>query len=169
MVETTRPQAQIAGIGLRLLAATYDFGLLFAVAFVLFIPLTLLEQSFGSMQEWIKQLLLLSICFAYFVGFWSKAGATTGMRPWKLRVAMIENGNTPSLGVAIVRFCGLILTWLALGMTLVYMAYRDTEHALFFIASAIPGLSLLCMMLTPKRQTLHDLLVGTSVYRVLEK
>jgi uncharacterized RDD family membrane protein YckC len=32
----------------------------------------------------------------------------------------------------------------------------------------VPAISMLCMVLTPKRQALHDLLAGTGVFRVAE-
>ncbi|MDX8407112.1 MAG: hypothetical protein R8L58_01880 [Mariprofundaceae bacterium] len=67
---------------------------------------------------------------------------------------------------ATVRFAGLMLTWVALGMTLVYMMYRDTNHLLFFISAILPAFSLLVMMLTRERQSLHDLISGTAVYRL---
>lgn len=110
----------------------------------------------------------MTVAYGYFVGFWYKDSATTGMRPWKLRVAMVSSGDPITLMAATVRFFGLMITWLAMFMTLLYLFGHYTGHPLFMIAAALPALSLLCMMLTPKRQALHDLIAGTGVYRIKE-
>ncbi len=168
MAETARPKAQRAGIVLRLLAACYDSALLVGIGFIAFIPVSIVEQQIGEAPDAIKQLLFMTVAFGYFAGFWYKTGATTGMRPWKLRVAMINSGDSITLTAATVRFFALMVTWLAMGMTLLYLFGHYTGHPLFMIAAALPAVSLLCMMLTPNRQALHDLLSGTGVYHIEE-
>ncbi len=166
MAETARPKAVTAGIGIRMLASGYDALILTGLLFLAFIPVTLAEQSLGTIDQWIKGLLITTIAYAYFVGFWTRGSATTGMRPWKLQVAMNESGDPITMLAATTRFAGLMLTWVALGMTLVYMVVRDTNHLLFFISALVPAFSLLVMMMTPERQSLHDLISGTAVYRL---
>lgn len=166
MAESARPKAVVAGIGLRLLAGGYDAVILICLLFIAFIPVTMAETSFGPIAQWIKGLLVTTIAYAYFVGFWLRGGATTGMRPWKLQVAMHGNGDPLTLLAATARFAGLMMTWLALGMTLSYMMIRDTDHLLFFISASVPAISLATMMLTRDRQGLHDLISGTAVYRL---
>jgi len=167
MAETARPKAQRAGITLRLLAACYDSVLLVGVGFIAFIPISIVEQLIGTTTpDWAKQLLFMTVAFGYFAGFWFKTGATTGMRPWKLRVAMVNTGDPVTLVAATVRFFALMVIWLALGMTLLYLFGHYTDHPLFIIAAALPAVSLLCMMLTPNRQALHDLVSGTGVYHI---
>ena len=166
MAETARPKAQRAGITLRLLAACYDVALLVGIGFIAFIPVSIVEQQIGTTPDWAKQLLFMAVAYGYFAGFWYKTGATTGMRPWKLRVAMVNSGDPVTLISATVRFFALMVTWLALAMTLLYLFGHYTDHPLFIIAAALPAVSLLCMMLTPNRQALHDLLSGTGVYHI---
>lgn len=166
MAETARPKGKLAGTGIRLIAGGYDACILVGLAFLAFIPVTVAEQQLGAIPHSFKVMLLISVAFAYFVGFWHKAGATTGMRPWKLRVAVCDTGEPVTLLAASIRFIVLMLTWLAALMTFVYMLYRDTGHALFFVCALIPVISMACMMLTPNRQTLHDLIAGTSIYRI---
>jgi len=161
-----RLQGVKAGILIRMLASAYDGLILFGLSFLAFVPLTAVEQSLGTAPHWLKGALLLAISFAYFVGFWVKGGATTGMRPWKLMVAMNETGDPLTWSAASVRFAGLIITWLSLGMTLWYIITKDTGHFLFFIASTIPALSLLVMVLSKDRSTLHDMISDTGIYRV---
>ncbi|MCF7822373.1 MAG: RDD family protein, partial [Mariprofundaceae bacterium] len=121
MAETARPKAQRAGIVLRLLAACYDVALLVGIGFIAFIPVSIVEQQIGTTPDWAKQLLFMAVAYGYFAGFWFKAGATTGMRPWKLRVAMVSSGDPVTLFAATARFFALMLTWLALAMTLLYL------------------------------------------------
>lgn len=168
MAETVRQKAQIAGIVKRLLAGCYDTVLLVGIGFLVFIPVSITEQYIGPTPDLLKQLLFMTVAYGYFVGFWYKDSATTGMRPWKLRVAMVSSGDPITLMAATVRFFGLMITWLAMFMTLLYLFGHYTGHPLFMIAAALPALSLLCMMLTPKRQALHDLIAGTGVYRIKE-
>ncbi|MDX8402000.1 MAG: RDD family protein [Mariprofundaceae bacterium] len=158
-----------AGIGVRILAACYDACILLGLAFLVFIPVTIVEQTMGAIPQWLKGMLLITIAWAYFVGFWTHGGATTGMRPWKLVVATTDEGGFPSWGAASFRFAGLMITWLALAMTAIYILFRETGHPLFFIAGIVPAASLACVMLTPRRQTLHDLLAGTTVWRVRDE
>ncbi len=166
MAEAARPKGRLAGTGIRLIAGAYDACILVGLGFLAFIPVTVAEHSLGIIPHAFKVMLLFSIAFAYFAGFWHKAGATTGMRPWKLRVAVCGTGEPVSLLAASIRFIVLMLTWLAALMTFVYMLYRDTGHALFFVCALLPVISMACMMLTPNRQSLHDLIAGTSVYRI---
>ncbi len=165
----TREEAVRAGIIIRMLAGCYDLMIILAVAFIAFIPVSMAEQQFGASPEWLKQILLTVLVFAYLSGFWVKGGATTGMRPWNLQVAMVDTGNHPTLSMAIVRGFCLSLTWLALATTLMYMAMRQTNDLIFFLSAAIPAISLFCMLITPQRQALHDVLAGTSVYRLDKK
>ncbi|MDX8403864.1 MAG: RDD family protein [Mariprofundaceae bacterium] len=169
MSDNQRLQGTRSGIGLRLLASCYDIVILFGICFLAFVPLTMIEQSTGSAPHWLKGLLFMAIVYGYFVGFWLKGGATTGMRPWKLRLAMAHSGDPITLIAASMRFFGLIITWAAMIITLLYLFGHYAGHPLFMLAAALlPALSLLCMMLSPRRQALHDLMAGTGVYRIKE-
>ncbi|MDQ6955569.1 MAG: RDD family protein [Mariprofundaceae bacterium] len=172
MANTTqqiRPKAIKAGIMIRFLASGYDLTILFGLLFIPFAILTSFDPSMQSIPKWLQYLLSCSIAFAYFVGFWNKAGMTTGMRPWRLHVAMLDTGDHPSIAAAGIRFVALALTWIALGATFfqmnVYIATGQIDRPIFAIASLMPALSMLIMILTPQRQALHDILSGTSVFR----
>jgi len=172
MANTTqqiRPKAIKAGIFLRFLACGYDLTILFGLLFIAFAILTLVDPSMQSIPKWLQYLLSCSVAFAYFVGFWSKAGMTTGMRPWRLHVAMVDTGDRPNIAAAGIRFVALGLTWIALGSTFfqmnVYIATGHIDRPIFAAASLMPALSMLIMILTPQRQALHDILSGTSVFR----
>jgi len=168
MAESGRDQGSRAGIVVRILASAYDLTILFGVTMILVgIPITISVEVFGaSPPQWLRGLLFLTVVAAYFIGFWVKGGATTGMRPWKLRLAMLETGDPLSPFTASVRAAGLLITWLALAMTLWYIATKDTGHFLFFVAASIPALSLMVMTLSKEKLALHDLISGSTVYRL---
>ena len=169
MATVERQQGITAGIVVRLLASIYDVAILFGLCFIVFIPVTMAEQALGEMPHWSKGLLILSVAYAYFAGFWVNGGATTGMRPWKLRVAMRDTGDPASWLAASARFAGMMVTWLALALTIWFMLSRNTGHPLFYLAASIPAMSLLTMALSREQLTLHDLLSGTGIYRLKPK
>jgi len=168
--QAVRPKAIKAGIMIRLLASAYDLTILFGLLFMAFAIWTLIDPNMSNTPKILQYLLSCGIAFAYFVGFWSKAGLTTGMRPWKLQVAMVETGDLPNLAAASIRFVALGLTWAALVVTFfqlnLYLATGHINRPVFAVASIMPALSMLMMLLTPQRQALHDILSGTSVFRV---
>jgi uncharacterized RDD family membrane protein YckC len=168
MAESARPKAIKAGIVVRFLASAYDLTILFGVTMILVgLPITISIEAFGlTPPKWLQGLLFLTVTFAYFVGFWVKGGATTGMRPWKLKLAMLESGDPIDWFAACTRFAALMITWLGLGMTLWYIATKDTGHFLFFVAASIPAMSLLVMALSKERLALHDLISGSGIYRI---
>ncbi len=168
MAEGARPEAVKAGLIVRFLASAYDLIILFGIAILLVgLPITVSIQIFGlTPPQWLQNSLFLTITFAYFVGFWVKGGATTGMRPWKLKLAMLETGDPLDWFAACSRFAALMITWLGLGMALWYIATKNTGHFLFFVASTIPAMSLLVMLLSKDRLALHDLISGSGVFRL---
>lgn len=185
MAEAARPKAHLASSYIRFFALLYDLMILFCLEFVIFIPMTFIESSIGPIAGTIKSALVISVAYAYFVGFWVKGGTTTGMRPWKLKLAMADSGDLTSPMVATIRFIGLMLTLLAY-MLIVFYIYalnanniemfnqlfsslpRQLIVPTFLLIACLPAISLLCMLLTRRRQTLHDLIAGTGVYRISE-
>jgi len=172
-----------------MLAASYDLLILLSLAVVAVgIPITVITEVLGAKPaEWIQQLLFMTVAYAYFVGFWHRAGQTTGMRPWKLRVAMADSGDNPSLAAATIRFFGMIITWLAFALIFFYVYALSTNNAEvfdkviqgmvgttergilvpgFLVIAMIPAMNMLLMIMTPRKQTLYDLAAGTSIYRV---
>lgn len=166
--QAARSRAVPASLMMRLLATGYDLVILFGLLFVAFAITT--QISTLPANHWANQLLVSAIAFAYFAGFWTKGGATTGMRPWKLHVAMQANGDYPSFAISTIRFLALAITWIAFGVTffqlMTYLATGVIDKLTFTVASLIPVISMLCFLLTPSRQPLHDLLAGTNVYKI---
>jgi len=160
-----REQAVLAGFTVRSIAALYDLGIVFALAFLIFIPLTAAEQSLGVMPEWSKGMLILTVFWAYFVGFWSRSGETTGMRPWRLSLVMADTGNLPSHAACTIRFAVLLATWLAAGFVLLSMLSGKTQNTTYATVALLPFISLACLALSKRQQALHDLAAGILVVR----
>ncbi len=183
MAEKERPKARLANTYIRFFALLYDLIILFCIEFVIFIPVTAIENYAGSVPAEIKSILVVTIAYAYFVGFWTKGGTTTGMRPWKLRVAMVASGDAITLAAASIRFFVMIITWLAFSLMMIYLdALNKQDHEVynmlvsalpssalsivFLLVAIIPAASLLGMIFSKNRQCLHDLAAGTAVYRL---
>ena len=167
--QTTRPKAKVAGFSLRVYSSLYDLIILFAVTFLFVaLPVTMIETTLeSSVEKWVQNLLFFAVAYAYYVGFWHMgSGATTGMRTWKLMVADIDTGNKPSLLTASIRFLGFGITLISLGTTMVYLKTGDFNNIFFWLSSMLPVASMFCVLITPHKQTLHDVLARTSVYRV---
>ena len=167
--QAVRQKAKLAGFTLRVFSSLYDLIVLFAVTFLLVgLPISGIEYALGSAPAgWVQQLLFTVVAYAYYVGFWVKGnGATTGMRTWKLQVADIDSGDKPTLQNASIRFLAFGITLVAFGATMFYLKTGQVQSFEFIFSSMIPLISLVCVLLTPNRQTLHDLVARTSVYRV---
>jgi len=160
-----REQAVLAGFVVRGIAALYDLAIVFALAFLVFIPVTAAEQALGVMPEWLKGMLVLTVFWAYFVGFWTRSGETTGMRPWRLTLVMADSGNFPSMAACTIRFAVMMATWAAAGFVLLSVLTGKTQNTAYATVALLPFGSLACLALSRKQQALHDLAAGIIVVR----
>jgi uncharacterized RDD family membrane protein YckC len=62
----------------------------------------------------------------FFIGFWSLAGETLGMRAWRMRIVRMDGGR-PTLGEATIRYLAAILSWAALGLGFLWVLF-DRER-----------------------------------------
>lgn len=61
----------------------------------------------------------------FFIGFWSLAGETLGMRAWRMRIVRLDGGR-PTLGEATLRYIAAILSWAVLGLGFLWILFdRD--------------------------------------------
>ena len=118
-----------ASLGRRFGALFYDLLVLLGIVFIAALPLPWFDQITGGavLGLWIKRLYLLTVCFAYFGGFWVKGGQTLGMRAWQLRVIR-NSGRALGWGDAVKRFTGLCLAVITLGLGFFWMP-ADTRHS----------------------------------------
>lgn len=94
----------------RMAAICYDSLLLFAVLFfatAIVLPLNA-GQAFTS-QQYLFPIYLLSICYLYFVWFWTKSGQTLGMKSWKIKLCLNDGRKVGWINAGI-RFFAAILS-----------------------------------------------------------
>ncbi|HVT21989.1 MAG TPA: RDD family protein [Mycobacteriales bacterium] len=134
-----------APMGLRLLARIIDGVLMFVVLAILIALIGLdvfhkTQTASGTQYDFSAvdgdfykvSLLFLAITVAYEVGMIASKGATLGKMAVGVRVAMLENGQNPTLSAAFIRWlipavAGLIPTGLA--VIVVYLSpFFDSTH-----------------------------------------
>jgi uncharacterized RDD family membrane protein YckC len=108
-----------ASLWLRLLAAVYDLLPLLALWFVA--AVLALTLSVGALDihrlgdKILVQALTCTVTAAYFIVSWMRGGQTIGMKPWRLRV-VCNDGTSPDLAHAALRFCVALLSLAAAGL-----------------------------------------------------
>lgn len=93
------------------------------------------EINYGS------QGLSTLISLVYFVGFWVWRAQTPGMIPFNLRVVRADNGENIDIARAILRYVGVIISFLVLLLGVIWVAFDA------------------------RKQGWHDKLAGTVVVR----
>ena len=105
-----------AGLLRRMGAIFYDSMLLLALMFFATLPFVAVRGGEPvTSGDTSHQLTLLLVAYAFFVGFWSRAGCTLGMQSWDLRLETMD-GQKPDLAHASLRFFSALLSWLPLGL-----------------------------------------------------
>ncbi len=100
----------------RMGAIFYDSMLLLALMFFATLPFVAVRGGEPvAAGDTIHQFSLLLVAYAFFVGFWSRAGRTLGMQSWELRLETMD-GQIPDLARASLRFFAALLSWLPLGL-----------------------------------------------------
>ena len=121
-----------AGLLRRLGAVVYDTLLLIALLFLVTVPFVAVRggEPVETGANLGYRLTLCVFIYAFFVGYWSRAGRTLGMQSWGLRVETLEGGR-PGPGAATLRFFAAILSWLPLGLGFLWQLWdpeRRTWH-----------------------------------------
>ena len=134
-------ELQLASLRVRLLSLVYEGMLLFAVLFVSsYLFLSIARDAQSGLSRAVFQIYLLSVCGAYFVFSWARAGQTLPMKTWRIRVVTAEGGRLSPA--------------------------RAFKRYLLAIPGMLSGLSLLWAPFDRDRQFLHDRLAGTRIVRV---
>jgi uncharacterized RDD family membrane protein YckC len=107
------PGVKFAGYGARLVAYILDVVIL-SIALSLFFTATLdmaiSGDTAGDTGTGILILLGIILSLAYFPFFWAWSGQTPGMRPFKLFVVRDRDGGPISIGQALLRLIGVIIS-----------------------------------------------------------
>ena len=139
----------------------YESLLLFAVVFIAaWIFSTLLQQRDALYLRHGLQYWLFIILGTYFVWFWTHGGQTLAMKTWRVRLVAVS-GAPVSMRRACVRY---LLCWLWFVPGLLLAKLLDAHSWLLL---AIPAANVLLWassaLLDPKRQFIHDRIVGTRL------
>jgi uncharacterized RDD family membrane protein YckC len=63
------------------------------------------------------------IGLVYFIGFWAWRGQTPGMIPLNLRVVMADTGQKPDVVRALLRYVGLIISFVVIFLGVIWVAF----------------------------------------------
>jgi len=157
-----RAQATAPALPRRMAAFMYEGVLLFGVLFVTGVVYALAMNQRHAMHDRNGLMVALFLALAvYFIGFWHKHGQTLAMKTWHLKLVQ-ANGLTPPPMQAALRFVASWL-WFAPALLLSYLAHwhQTSQYAAMMLVWLAVYASL-CLLL-PRRQFLHDLLVGTRL------
>ncbi len=103
-------------LGKRVGAIIYDGFLVFALMFLGTLPFVAVRSGEPvAAGDPVYQLTMLFVAFAFYSGFWSRAGRTLGMQSWGLRLETMD-GQKPGFFRASLRFFSAILSWLPVGL-----------------------------------------------------
>ena len=166
-----RPAAAVAGepappgILPRLAVMIYEAVLLFGIVFVTgyaLLAVTGWTYPLQAGQRWILQAALFIAIGAYFVYCWVRVGQTLAMKSWRLRV-VDRDGRLLSLPRAVLRY---LLAWslFAPGMLVIALAGIGGLWSLPVLLASLLAM-LAAARLDPRRQLLHDRLLGSRVIR----
>ncbi|MBT8101113.1 MAG: RDD family protein [Gammaproteobacteria bacterium] len=111
----------------RLGAILYDTLLVLALLFLTTIPFIAARggEPVDAESNLFYQLTLIAVIYAFFVGFWRRAGRTLGMQSWGLQLEALAGGR-PDIGTLTVRFLVAIVSWLPLGLGFLWQLWdRD--------------------------------------------
>lgn len=144
---------------------TYEAVLLFGIAFVTgyaVLALTGWTYPLQPAQRWVLQAVLFVTVGTYFVYCWVRVGQTLAMKSWRLRVVDRDGRPLPAAR-AVLRY---LLAWslFAPGLLLIALTGIGGLPSLLVLAASLL-LMLALARLDPRRQLLHDRILGSRVIR----
>lgn len=105
------------GLMRRLAAIIYDTLLVAALLFLATIPFIAARggEPVEIGDNALYQILLATVIYVFFVGYWTRYGRTLGMQSWGLQLQTMDD-QLPTLATASVRFFAAILSWIPAGL-----------------------------------------------------
>lgn len=105
------------GLMRRLAAMIYDTLLVAALLFLATIPFIAARggEPVEIGDNALYQILLATVIYVFFVGYWTRYGRTLGMQSWGLQLQTMDD-QLPTLATASVRFFAAILSWIPAGL-----------------------------------------------------
>ncbi len=120
--------ARNAGLSRRLGAILYDCLLVLALLMMVATPFIAIRggEAVEPQTDIVYRLILATVIYAFFVGFWTHTGRTLGMQSWGLQLET-PDGNRPSFSAATIRFFAALISWAPLGLGFFWQLW-DAEH-----------------------------------------
>ena len=116
------------GFWIRVVAYVIDGVILAIVGAILSVIFRANPSDPSSSGYSIVQVLNLVISIAYFAGLWTYWGATVGQRLLKLRVVDANTMQPIGFGKAIVRWLGLVLSFLVCFIGVIWVAFDGRKQ-----------------------------------------
>jgi len=119
---------QNTGLFRRLAAILYDALLVGALLFLATIPFIAMRagEPVEIGDNAIYRIVLASVVYVFFVGFWTRAGRTLGMQSWGLQLQSADNSK-PTLAAASVRFFAALLSWAPAGLGFLWQLWDKDQ------------------------------------------
>ena len=100
----------------RIAAIFYDSLLVTALLFLATIPFIAMRAGEPvEPGDPLYQIVLLSVTYSFFVGFWARKGRTLGMQSWGLQLQDAA-GKNPTFVASSIRFAVAIISWAVFGL-----------------------------------------------------
>ena len=105
-----------ASLGRRMGSIIYDSLLVLALMFLATLPFIAMRGGEPvAAGDPAYQLTMLIVAYAFFAGFWTRAGRTLGMQSWGLSLETID-GRKAGFSRSSLRFFSALLSWLPMGL-----------------------------------------------------
>jgi len=128
MEESSLHKLNSAGLGVRLLAALYDWLLVLAIYMVMSVPLVALQNDAITPGNNLYRVSLVIVAGIFFVGFWARGGQTLGMRAWRLQLVS-DDGTAVHAGQACARYASAWVSAAALGCGFWWALFNPQKRA----------------------------------------
>jgi uncharacterized RDD family membrane protein YckC len=120
--------ASYGGFWIRVVAYIIDAIILGIIAGVLSVPLAVDYTDPTSSSNRAANAIELIVSLVYFVGLWTYMGASLGQRIFRLRVADANTGQPISLGKAVLRWLGLVLSFAVCLIGVIWVAFDSRKQ-----------------------------------------
>lgn len=117
------PAANYGGFWIRVVAYIIDVILIDIVAFILDAIFKVNPTDTRASASSVSGLVSLLVGILYFAGLWTYWGATLGQRVLRLRVVDANTMQPIGLGKAILRYFGLIISFLVCFIGVIWVAF----------------------------------------------
>jgi uncharacterized RDD family membrane protein YckC len=120
---SSAPAAAYGGFWIRVVAYIIDFIILGVIGGVIDAIFHANPSDASASGNGIAGLINFVIDIAYFAGQWTYFGATLGQRVFKLRVVDANTGQPIGLGKALLRWVGLVVSFLVCFVGVIWVAF----------------------------------------------